>query len=520
MAIFAPVSEYLVLVTLQPLDRATGLRTTVRLADRHYTTGAAETPANAEFLGLLVEARIEGNLVAPGRTRGGSVGARGSLAVADPSADVGAGRKLGPWRGYRWQYAPVTIDLLAVGRPIAEAVRVFSGQLGDVTSTGAEWRMPLRDRQADWSRRKLLTARYDGFGGFGGVAALADRYKPRGWGLARQVPAVMVDPANLWLDLHSGPIDSIVGNGYDGGAQVITPSASNPPPSGSFYVDAANGRVRLGVTPTFDATFDVRLDVSGGVYVATHAGILRRLAVGDGGLADPAGLVTASFAALDAALPDEIGLWFGPDDDPDLAEVCDRIAESYDGWWILDRDGRLDIGRWTPPTATAATAALVLDERDVVAGTLQRIATDPPPPRLTGRYRRYAIGGRDRSRLAGAVSEAAKLDLAQEWRQVTWESTALATEYPGAEPLDVELLHDGRADAQAEIDRRGAGLVDSPWMLGLQTGMQAGALRLGQQVWISHPDEDLDAGKAFICAGWRADLLAGLVDLELWRDRD
>ncbi len=130
------------------------------------------------------------------------------------------------------------------------------------------------------------------------------------------------------------------------------------------------------------------------------------------------------------------------------------------------------------------------------------------------------MGGRDGSRLAGAVTEAAKLDLAQEWRQVTWESAALAAEYPGAEPIDIDLLHDGRPAAQGEVDRRGATLVDSPWMLGLQTGMQAGGLRLGQQVWISHPDEGLDEGAAFVCAGWRADLLAGLVDLELWRDRD
>ncbi len=521
MTVFAPIADYLILVTIRPLVRGTGMRTTVRVADRHYTApaDAAGGLANAEFLGFLTAATLECYLVAPGRTAGRSVGARGNLVVADPSADGQQdGRKLAAWRAYRWQYAPVTIQLLQAGRPIGEAVTLFTGQLGDVTPAGEEWRLPIRDRQDDWRRRKLLTRRYSGAGGFDGPAALEALFRPRGWGIARQVPAVMVDAANLWADLHDGPIDGIAGNGFDGGRPVITPSVSNPPPSGSFYLDAANGRVRVGVTPTYDLTFDARLDKTGGTYVQTHGGIMRRLAVGDGGLADPAGLVTASFAALDVAQPAAIGIWYGPDDDPDLAEVMDDIADSMGGWWILDRDGRLDVGLWDAPTATMETADLVLDERDVVAGTLKRIAADPPPATINGRYRRYVIGGRERSRLAGALTEDERSDFAREYRTVTWGSEDLAEEYPGSEPLDVTLLHDDRAAAQAAVDARGAAAEASPEMLGFQTGMQAGGIRLGGQLWFSHPDEGLQDGAAFRLAGWRADLMAGLIDIELWRD--
>lgn len=512
------ISEYIVLVDIEALDPATGLTAVQRVATRdvlYEVVGGV-----VEYDGFLIGCNYGRSLVAPGQIRGQSVGCRGAITVANTWSDIDAGRKLDYWHDLRWQHRRVTIRVIEPGQSLDQAQVMLVGTIGTFEPEPDRFVLGLRDRQELFRRKKARAATYGGTGGMDGGAELKARKKPLGWGLVRRLPPVGVDVlvTGLWYDVISGrPLQAILG-AEDGGS-ALTASASNPPPGGRYYVDAANGRVRLGIVPTYDLTVDARLDAGGAGYVATHASIMGRIAEYCGGLT-VGEIDAASIAAIDALQPAEIGLWVGPDEDVSVADLLDAVATSAGLWWIFGRLDQLRIGRLDAVSVTAGTADLVLDAYDVVQGSLKRTAAEVPPWRVTARYRRYQLT-RDKGRVATGLTEQVKQDLAAEWRKAApWESAAVLTEYPASEPLEIDTLFDDEASAAAEASRLGTLLQGTPVPMTLTTGMQAASIDVGGRLWLTHPEQGLGAGKGFLVLGLDVDLMLGTIQMEIWRHAD
>ncbi len=516
MSVFSPICERTILLDLFPLDPDTEETVTIRVASRDWSTEPEDDPPNALYRGLLTSLTFEKNLVAPGRIRGRSIGARGAATVGNPSRDDNLpGRKLDDWRRLRWQnrrYVVRAVEVVGGVASWSSAVVLITGRIAAMSEDDGRFVLALRDRQQDFERAVQL-ASYQGSGGFEGGDALEGKLKPLGWGHADEVPGVMSDAVDLWVDLHTGPVEDIVA-GKDRGV-LLTPSVSNPPPSGDYYEDHANGRVRLGGSPNGEITFELKGDKPGGVYVDTHAGVMRRIAGTKGGLADPADFVTADFTALDTAVPAEIGLWIGTERRM-VAELMDYLAGSCGGWWIFDETERLRVGRFAPPDATAETADLVLTAYDVVRGSLKRKPVEAPPHKIVGRYRRYHLA-QGRNDLGGSLTDEEKQDLGEEWRSVEWSDPDVLAEWPEGDPLEVDLAVREKTAAQALVDGMGALIGRATDPLTLECGWQAWAVALNGQVWLEHAEEGLADGAAFRLIGVSGDLLSESVQIELWR---
>lgn len=516
MGVFDAVGERIVLVELYPYDPDSAGVVTLRVADRDYSTLPSDSPASVHYDGFLVGGSYSRALIAPGVLRGGSVGLTGAFRIGNPSRDeIGVtGRKLDAWIGYRWQGRRYAVWLLEPGQAFSTRTQIMAGSLGDLATDGADFVLAIRDRQADL-QQDIQTALYPGTGGAGGGADLKDRPRPIGLGLVREVPAPMSDTSALWLDAHYGRIKQVL-SVKDKGASLPA-NLSSPPPSGDHYAGLSTGRVQLGAGPDGEVRISFRGDDgdSGSPYVSTHAEVFRRVAGTYGGIDDPDDMDVPSFAAAKAANGAEMGIWIGPDP-RSVADVLDEIMNSFGGWWIFTPLDKLKIGRLEAPTAAyAIDCDLTIGAYDIVEGSLKRLPMDVPPWQVIGRYKRY-YGPIDRSGLAGGVAEDVKADLAQEWRQVTVNAAATLTEFPYSRPLIVDLLVDAEADATTEATRLAQLHLPGRIMIEAEVGLQILEHELHSQVWIEHPEEGLEEGRALRLVSTDVDLLAGTVRAQFW----
>ncbi len=515
MSVFDAIGDRLVGLDLHPFDPVAEEVIAVRVAARDYETRSADAPASVAYDGFLLSLTFEQSLAAPGALAGRSVGGRGAIRVGDPSRDdAPSGTKLEAWAGWRWQGRRFEAWLLEAGRPFADRVVVISGLLGALSRDGNDWVLPIRDLQERLRGDLQDPARsYLGTGGFEGGPELAGKPRPAGFGLNRRIEPVPLGE-DLWFDLHDGEIEEIIDGEVQVGGSAIVEDPSNPPASGKHYRDLANGRLRLGTRPSLPLTVSFRGDASGSGYVSTMASIARRILGRRGGVDDPAGLVTASFEALDAANPAEVGFWAGTDK-VSIAAALDAVLGSDLAFWLPDALSRFRVGRLALPTATEETADLALDEHDIVRGSVRRRLVDTPPWMVRGLYRPY---GRTltTSELAGAVSAANGADYGQEFRVKTWSDADVLAAWPDSKPLDLEMRFDDAAAAQAATDRAGAILGVGLVPYELETGLQPLGIDLGGQIWVRYPDEGLAEGKALILASRSVDLVQGFTRCELW----
>lgn len=511
------ISEVVWLLTLYPYDRNGAATVTVRVSNRDYVTLPTDTPASTFFDGFLVAFQIDRHLVSSGQIRSAqSQSFQATVRIANPTRDDGgAGRKLDAWLAYAWQGARWTLDALTAGDAFAAATRVFSGTVERPDEDSGDLLLTLHDRGAELAK-DIQTNKYGGTGGFDGDASLAGKFKPLGFGLVRRVPGVFVDPALLWYDLNDGAISAILEVTDKGIA--LTADVSNPPASGKYYADLANGRVRLGASPVGEPRFSFRGDASGSGYVSTHADIMRRIVTTRGAspLSDPADIDTASVTQLNTDAPQEVGIWIGTDQ-TSIASVLDKLAGSLgSGWWIFNGSNQFSVGMIKPPTiVSAAGADLVLTEYEISLDTLKRVAVDVPPWQIQGSYAQY-YGPLDRTSL-GAITDAAKNDWAQPWRgPVLATNAGIQTAWPFSVALPVQHLVDTSSDAQALTNALGALVsADRRWY-GPESGLQILTAPMHGQVWLSHAYTDLSAGYATRLLGYSGELVAGYITPDLF----
>lgn len=74
-------------------------------------------------------------------------------------------------------------------------------------------------------------------------------------------------------------------------------------------------------------------------------------------------LNTSSITALETLAPYEIGYYVNQP--RQIAEILDDILSTFGGWWYIDRLGKLNVGRLTPPTGTPSFS---FNEKNIMQG--------------------------------------------------------------------------------------------------------------------------------------------------------
>ena len=514
MAITDQNAERELLVTLEPSTDGGSTTTPLYVGTRDYTTEPTDSPANTLFLGVVTgRPSFRRSLFRPGRIGGLSIPGRGSIVLRNgalPGSNVG---ELDAWLSYLWPGRRFTTRLKEVGSAFSTAEIKAKGFIADLDYDRGTITLPIRDRQ-DQERLPFASATYTGAGGFNGGDDLTGKRRPYGYGLCRNVPAVLVDTANRWYDLHNGQIDSVISvrdNGVD-----YPSDASNPPASGKHYQDLTNGRIRLGNVPAGTVTVDFRGSKYGGTYVSAAATIFRRMAVLHLGLTDPTDLDTSSFTALGTANSSEVGIWTGTEV-VSFGEVADRLLDSVGAFRTFTEADLLQVGRIEAPDivdADDADCALAIGPDDIVRDSMKRVNPGLPPSEIVLKYRKN-WSPQDPDAIAAAVSAADRLLYSEEWRQVV-AAAASASAYPTAASLVLESLIDDATAAGTEASRLATMLGTRRDVFQMTLGADALALALNDQVWLTHDGFGLSAGRAGRVIGTDPDWVNGRNTVEIW----
>lgn len=494
-----PFSQKRYLAILEPYDTVTAGVISLYLGDAGFVTGPAESPANQYFEPRLVSAlNFERHLFQSGGLGGRSTPGYGTLELNN--ADGG----LDDWSSLAFDGRRVRVWLGGEGFAFADYGLIFDGTAEQIEFDDTLVRVLLRDLQRRFQSPVQATT-YAGTGGLEGGDALKGKPKPLTFGRAFHVEPIAVDPVNLIYQVHDGAIED-VDAAYDQGLALT--KAASPPTAGQFSVDVAAGTITLGTSPNGTVTADVRGDKTGAAYVETAADLVRRVATTRGDFTDPGDLDTASFTALNSVAPEPLGLHIAQE--TEIQDVLDAIVEAVGGHYGFDRSGKLAVDRLDAPAGTAAASfgeAEILD--------LERQPTTLPIWRQRVGYQRYwrALRGAD---VAGAVSDAAKADLAEEYRLEEAEDSAVQTAYLLAEDDRRDVALALKTDAAAEASRLLGLFGVKRDLLRVRVKTQPFSLELGQTVAIGYPRHGLSTGRNFVVVGMVEDSAVNEVTLELW----
>lgn len=220
------------------------------------------------------------------------------------------------------------------------------------------------------------------------------------------------------------------------------------PVAGSYgvFLNAAGSYFRLGADPDGLIT----ADVTEGATAAdrTTAKVLGRL------FARGARVLTAGdIVALDALNSAEVGIWYGPNENPMLSEAINRVADSAGSPCYIDKAGAFRVKRFDGP---AAVADIDIDANDLAMPPTRRPAADPergiPIFKSTIRYgHNFSLQTTD---IAPAVSQSRRAFLTNEWRTASDQNVAVQTAHLQARELVEETLLITSAAAAAEATRR------------------------------------------------------------------
>lgn len=287
------------------------------------------------------------------------------------------------------------------------------------------------------------------------------------------------------------------------------------PPLGTFgvYLGAAGGGAffRLAGTPDGIITADVTegataADRTVGQIAKT---LLLRAGVSSGDID------SGDISALDAAENAEIGFWSMADGMTCLTAL-DQVVGTCGAACFVGADGTFHLQQLLAPSGTPD---LSLTANDIIG--LTRVAPSDadkgiPTWRTRVRWgRNYQTITND---IAGAVTDSERARLAQEWRDVTAEDTAVQTAYPSSQEYVVESLYSTEADAQAEADRLlllrkvQRAMYDVPVELNDDTT----AVDIGMVVQITYPRFGLDGGALFRVLDVAPDARNHRVTLTVW----
>lgn len=565
-------SEKHLIVQLEPYDTDATATVNLYYSTHGFTSEPGDTPSNQYYDPRLKKAyQFQRSMFQSGQLNGSSIPSFGSITLINRDGGLDALAEYG-WGGRR-----VRVWLGSTGFALSDYGLIFDGAAEGIEFGDGEIVVKLRDLKYKFDR-EIQTAVFAGTGAEEGGSDVLNRRKPLVYGICRNVPMVYLGinggkhtffagadiigvlrvrdlgyeltfvasspgPSQWTVDVSTGLVT--LGGAYNGPitADIIgkrylsaTSSTSWAVGTGSkaFTVTAGLAftvgmKVRVGrtsalhstwgdglVTDYTSTTLTVNITSIGSV-TGTHtdwtispwgtvAGIVKAI----GTLMDITSFDTASFTALDTAQPATVGYYI-----PDGGNALQHIDDICDGASCnhgFTRAAAFQVGRLTAP----GTADSSYGQSDVIDDTLERQNTDDPNHEVVVRYSKLWSGAMTDNQLVGAVSDADRAFLTQEWRQAKDDDSAVLTTYPLSKPITVDSVFDDEAAAAAEATRLLGmfGVLRGYYTVKLK--VQPLTLDIGGTTSITHPRYDLTSGKAFRRVDISEDLDRNEVQLGLW----
>lgn len=490
---------------------------TLYFSSEPFVTGAADTPAHTAFLPRIQQpALLQRACFTRGATGGASTVGYGELVLANNDGALDA------WIAAGFDGRPI---LLRCGQAGAAYPDEWATVLtGTMAAPGWEWTsvaLRLRDRQAELDQ-DLQPTKYLGNNalpaGLEGVEDLQDQPKPRCYGTVYNIPAVLVNSSRLIYQVNDGAVNAISAV-YDRGAALTVGATyasqaameTTAPAAGSFRAWLAGGYFRLGSTPAGL----ISADVTQGATAAdrTTAQILKALAL-QAGIASGA-IHSGDVAALDAACPAEIGVWW--DQEVSALRAMDTVAEAAGAWYGFDALGTLRMAQLAAPTGEPVAELTPWNLLKLEIQTTADGAHNVPVWRVEIQYAvNYSVQTAD---LAGSVTAARRGWLAQPFRVAAAQDAGIKTVHPLSEPLIVETPLVSAASAASEAARRLAlyGVRrDRVRVVVRLDAATLAALQLGSVVRLTHPRYGYGDGPLFRILALQLDLRLNRAELLLW----
>lgn len=565
-------SEKRLICQLEPYDLDAEATVSLYFSTHGFTSEPGDTPSNTYYEPRLKKAYdFSRQMFRPGQLAGSSIPGAGSITLNNRDGGLDALADYG-WGGRR-----VRVWLGGADFALSDYGLIYDGTAEGIAFGDGEIVIRLRDLKYRFDR-EIQSAVFAGTGAEEGGSDVLNRRKPLPYGICRNVPLLYLGISGGKHTFFAGT--NIIGVlrvrdlGYE-----LTQVASSPGPS-QWSVNVSTGLVTLGGSYNGPITADIigtrylsatsttswavgtgskAFTVSAGLALAVGMKVRvgRTSALhstwGDGLITDytsttltvnitsvggsgthtdwtispwgtTAGIVkaigtlmgvtsfdTASFTALDTAQPATVGYYI-PEGGIGLGHL-DSICNGASCHHGFTRAGAFQVGRLSAPGSpdSTYTGAEVLDD------TLQRQAMDEPNHEVVVRYRRLWSGAMSDDQLVGAVSDADRAFLTQEWRQSKDDDSDVLTAFPLSKPITVDSIFDESTDAAAEATR----LLG---MFGVQRGYYTGrfkvqplTLDIGGTTSITLDDfYDFGSGKALRRVEISEDLNLYEVELGLW----
>ena len=494
--------------------------TTLRFATQGYVTAAGDTPAHTYYDGRIQQpANVQRSCFERATTFGQSKIGYGELILVN---NDGA---LDQLIDYGYDGRAITIKLGTVlpdsgGAP--SWVTVLKGTMEQAEFSWQKVTIRVRDRQAELNKplQANLHAGSNALpNGLEGVAGdLKGKPKPWSWGTIYNAPAPCVNTSRLIYQANNGAINTVAAV-YDRGAALLKGAdyvsqadmETTAPAAGYFRVWPAGGYFRLGSSPAGQITADIVIGALASDRTAAQA---MKAAMLKAGLV--AGDISAAdVTALDAANSAEVGIWL--DGGETAVAALDMLANSVGAWYGVDRLGSFRMGRIAAPGGTPVATLTPLEIISVDRMASRDDGRGVPAWRAALRYKRAWIT--QPSDLAGAVTDARRAELREEYRTVNSDDAAVQTAHPLAPALEFDTLLIDATAAQTEVDRRRDLYKVRRDLLEVRVRLDAAlaaAIDIGNVVSVAVPRFGMTAGKLFLVIGVRTDLRDGRLDLTLW----
>lgn len=307
-------AEKILLVEIDPAGSP------VYLSDTAYITEPADSPANQPYLSVIAKNGI------PRLTRkiqnlwgGASMSSWGNVSLATQfinGVDLAA-------LNLRNKEVSVLLTGPRLNVLRADATQILKGVIGqkDGNADGG-LNIEIRDDQSRFDDIELPPNRYDGTESASFPAANIGLSKPLCLGQCANVPAILIDKANLIYQVSDGGVAAInaVTAVYDNGISV------------AFTADLAAGTVTLSAAPAGVVTADVQGVVESSVWLSSTTQIIDWLARVYGGLVS---------ADIDiTGLPGEtVGIYLN--NSIVLSDIITPLMQGLIGWWGFTRNGVL-----------------------------------------------------------------------------------------------------------------------------------------------------------------------------------
>lgn len=417
--------------------------------------------------------------------------------------------------------------------------------------------LELRDA---WARlqQRVQSEFYLGTGGIDGGPELEGLTRPLTFGVVRNIPATLVDPARLIYQVHRGDVLSI-DRVYDAGVpltiavptstyeqlQALRPQRTVEEdgsdfdfPLGSVAYCLPEGCFRLSGLPVGAVTADVHGSGSyrepvrpwsggrrwsngrgwygvlpGHRYYETAGQLIVRLLV-DYGPFTEAEVDIGGFAQVDAETPRVCGLHFPTGGSTTVGQAVANLCASVGIALEFSSTGAYRPRRITAPVGGGA---VIIDDDMIEVGGLKRV--DLPYGRGTGRQRvRYDYNPRQMTdaEIAASVVGDERQRLTKDWSAVEVADDDLVWLYPDLPAASIDTALAERDDARTEANRRLAIYRPDRQAYELAVTQVAFRLNIGSTVTLRSSRFGLEAGRQVIVSRIRETSKRPITELTVW----